>query len=281
MTEKVFHVKWPLQIGLIGAPDSGKSKLIPEFKKVSEDFFSEFDSPLEVVDNPGTLIEQKFDQAMGPYGGCRDNLWAYFNRFEAERTNIAEGNSFISNGTAIDTMAHAGLYVESVMLGSNSGLITPETQMEAQRAQVTITEITYLMLENQIYNFAFYLPLADKVIIPGQDEDPIGDAYNRRIDQAIRVIFGNFNMRIQMLDQPTYEEKAQTMLDTISKIVRDGVKVEVEEEPEEEPDDGRINIGDLGENAKPEDLREVVSKAINAPCKTCGDETSNESESDS
>jgi hypothetical protein len=165
---------------------------------------------------------------------------------------------------------------------------------------VTITELTYLFLENFRYKFAFYLPLPEKIIIPGQEDEQLADdRYNKRVDAALRVIFNNFGIRIQMLDQPTIEEKAQTMFETISKIVEEGVTVSIEEDLSLiESDgaggelvsvdfgsgdgDGRIEVGRIEGEPTPEDFNETVGEHLGAtetaelvkeltdePCQTC------------
>ena len=255
MTEQLIKVEFPIEIGIIGAPNSGKSKLIKEFVKLSKPWFAENNQKMIVHGNIGTDIESRYDQAMGVYGDYRENLWAFFARLAAEKKIRNDGNNFISNGTMIDTLAHAGINMETVMLGlQTSGLVTPDTQAEVQKLQMAMNVLTFLFVENFQYKFVFYLPLPEQIVIPGEDDSE--QRYSQRIDNAIQVIFQNFNLRIQMLDQPTHKEKAEEMLSTIKRIMDEGVVLEIPtEEDLPEP------VGQT-ETDTPEDFNQVVSEIL-------------------
>lgn len=215
--------------------------MIEEFAKLSKEFFEEAGSPLKVIQNPGTTVTEKTDLAMGVFGGYREHLLAYFMRLW-EEMQLRGVTTTVSNGTIIENIAHAGVEFETVMLGlQNSGLVTPTTEQDMQKIQATMATMTFLLIDGFRYNFAFYIPLAEKVIIPGQEEETMDDRHAKRVDAAILSIFDNFNLGIQRLDQPTVEEKAQEMFDTIKRIMTDGyvvtsVVVEESDESEEDPE---------------------------------------------
>jgi hypothetical protein len=262
MTEEVLQIEFPIEIGVVGAPGSGKSQLIKAFLDLSAEWFADQGCcggvKLESVPNIGTTIENNYDQAMGSYGGYRDNLWGIFERFAIEKTYRNEGKSFISNGTVIDSLAHTGVTLETVMMGAQTnGLITPQTQVEVQKVQIA-TEVTKALFFDILqYKFVFYLPLPPKIEIPGQTVED--NRHGEKVDQAIQSIFAGLGMRIQALDQPTMEEKAQEMLSTIQKIMDEGVVIQdLERELEEEA------VGESSENIS--DFGQVVSEVLDQPC---------------
>lgn len=84
--------------------------------------------------------------------------------------------------------------------------------------------MTYLFQENFKYRFAFYVPLHEKVILADQPPS-IEDANNKRVHEAIQMIFANFGLRIQVLDQATIKEQAQAIHETISTIMDEGIEI--------------------------------------------------------
>jgi hypothetical protein len=268
ITEEILRVEFPIEIGIVGAPGSGKSQLIDTFLETSAEWFADQGCcggiHLHTVGNAGSLIENNFDQAMGPYGGYRDNLWGIFERLSQEKTLRNQGKSFIANGTVIDSLAHTGVNLETVMLGAqNSGLITPQTQVELQKVQMA-TEVTKALFFDILqYKFVFYLPLPPQIEVPGQEHDE-ERRYGDKIDNAIQAIFGGLGMRIQALDQPTMEEKAQEMLDTIKRIMEDGVKVaDLSQSVEEADIPGHVAQTD---SVDPVEFGQVVSEVLDQPC---------------
>lgn len=65
---------FPISIGIIGAPSSGKSNLIWEYMNISKSWWNEQNQSLVFVENTGSSIEEKYDQAMGINGNYRDSL---------------------------------------------------------------------------------------------------------------------------------------------------------------------------------------------------------------
>lgn len=224
-------VPFPISIGLVGAPGSGKQAIGEKFAELSYGWWPE-GHDFRLIGNAGNVIEDEYDRAMGVFGSWDDDLRAYHLRYEAEQRAIKDGASFLSLGTAVENIAHCGINLENIMVG----LSTPEMQALVQRQQVTMTALTFLFLQGFRYTFGFYVPHSGKtIILPGQDDSE--NSYNQRIDGAIRTVFGNFGVRIQVLDEPTIDEKAQVMFETVRNIVENGVpEPEVAEEaPHEEP----------------------------------------------
>lgn len=226
-----MKIDFPISIGLIGAPGSGKENLADAFLGISADWFAENKAEFEVIPNGGRLVEEK-GQAMGVFGDGTDDLRANFLRFEAEQAAWAKGVSTLSLGTAVENIAHCGVNLENIM----TGVTLPNQQERIQKQQILMTTLTFLFLERFRYLFGFYLPHpGTALIVPGQDDAE--NAYNQRVDGAIRTIFGQFGMRLQVLDQPTIEEKAQEMFDTVKTIVENGPpELEAEESEVEEID---------------------------------------------
>jgi len=222
------EVTFPVSIGLIGAPGSGKQRLVNEFVNVAGDWFEENGSPLQIVENTGIVIERDFNQAMGAFGGWAEDLWAYHERFRVEQQLRQEEESFLSIGTVLDNIAHCGINLEGIV----TGLQTPESQQRQQQQQVAMTQLTFLFLQRFKYMFGFYLPYKQGVVVPGEDD--LEASYSNRVDQALQMVFANFGLRIQTLGEGSYEEKAAEMFETVKKIIENGAPDLPEPEPQPE-----------------------------------------------
>lgn len=225
-------IPFPISIGLVGAPGSGKRQVGEAFQALSAEYFENNDSELWVLDNAGQTIADDFDQALGVFGSPWDDLRAYFRRYESEQMAQAKGVSFLTLGTAVDHIAHTGINLETIV----TGLQTPDQEIKVQQGQLVMTVLTMLMQQHFRYTFGFYVPHpGTSIILPGDPDTE--NEYNQRIDRGIQMVFMNFNMRIQVLDQATPEEKAQEMFDTIQRIMENGPELPKVEE-EAEPADG-------------------------------------------
>lgn len=225
-TELVTVVpSFPLSIGIVGAPGSGKSDFAAEFARLAGPWFEENGSELRVLPNGGTRAEE-LNLAMGPFGDYREHMLALFLSLEDELEARRDGASFLANGTIFGNLAHAGVNYESVMLGLQSaGLVTPETEMRMQQLQAALTAMSF-MTGGLGLMFAFYLPLPPLVEIPGQEASP-EERHARRVDAALLQVLRGFDYNLQVLDQATAEERAQVALDTIRQITEEGAQVRV------------------------------------------------------
>lgn len=224
-----MKIEFPVSIGLIGAPGSGKAQLGQTFYEIADEYFAKNDSELWIIENAGRTIEQDFDYAMGVFGTPADDVRACFRRYEAEQMAQAKGVSYLSLGTIVDHIAHTGINLETII----TGLQTPDQEAKVQRGQITMTMLTFLIQQHMRYTFGFYLPHpGTSIVLPGEPDTE--NEYNQRIDRAIGMIFSNFGMRIQALDQPTMEEKAEEMFSTIRRIMENGPELPPEPEPEVE-----------------------------------------------
>lgn len=219
------QVQFPISIGLVGAPSSGKKKVTEEFVKISADYFAENDNKLSVIETSGEFIQEYYDQAMGLFASARDELWGFFTRLSRERLEQSLGNSYISLGTAVDSLAHSMATMEAMAMG----FATPDLSVRLQKQQMATGTLTWLFAENFRYTFGFYIPFKQGVLLPGQEESEVN--YAGRVDAALQAIFQQFGLRIQVLDEPTYEEKAQSMFDTIKNLIENGPEEQDEEVP--------------------------------------------------
>jgi len=214
--------EFPVSVAVVGAPGSGKRAFVEAFAAAwSEDeFFAEH--ALRVLPNPGDRIEE-LGQAVGFFGDYREHLLAWAISQEREMEARKDDVSYIVNGTALGNIAHAGANYETVMLGlQSSGLVTPDTQVRMQQLQSVLSSLTFL-LEHMGAKFAFYLPLAPAIEIPGQDED-VARRHAQRVDNALQQVLAGFNMNLQRLDG-TAEERAALAVSTIKQIMTEGVQV--------------------------------------------------------
>lgn len=236
-------IPFPISIGLVGAPGSGKAQLGQMFWEIANDYFTDHDSDLWVLPNAGRVIEEDFSYTMGAYASYVDDLRAYHIRQEAEFAALAKGVSYITLGTPVEHIAHTGINLETIMTGFQS----PDHEDKVQRWHTTMTMLTFLLQSHFRYTFGFYLPHpGTSLILPGEPDTE--DEYNQRIDKAIQMIFSSLGMRIQVLGDGTLEDKAQTMFDTIKKIMENG--------PE-----APVDAGDAAEAPEVDDLGEELIEA--------------------
>jgi hypothetical protein len=216
-------VDFPLSIGVVGAPGSGKAEFAEEFARQwdADEFFSP--NVLRVLPNGGTRAEE-LDLAMGLFGDYREHMLALFLSLEDELAARRDGVSFLANGTIFGNLAHAGANYESVMLGLQSaGLVTPETEIKMQQLQATLTAMSFMTGGLRLM-FAFYLPLRPQIEVPGEDTTP-EERHARRVEQALAQVLNGFGYNLQVLDQPTTEERAATALATVRRIMEQGAQV--------------------------------------------------------
>lgn len=221
MTDTVLP--FPIQIGVIGAPGSGKQKVIEKYQELASEWYTDNDSSLEVVANAGNVIQDDFDLAMGAFGGWEMDMRAFWNRVEREDQLRMANKSFIASGTAIEHLAHCGVNLESLIMG----IQTPDQQQRVESYKVGMMALTFLFLGGFRYHFGFYIPhTGTSLIVPGADQTE--NNYGMKVDNGIRQIFGNFGLRIQVLEGSS-DEQAQEMFDTVKRIVENG--------PDAPPDD--------------------------------------------
>lgn len=206
------QVKYPISVGLIGAPGAGKHALASLFAREFQLKTGEF---VAVVESPARTIEDGYNRPMGVHGDYRDTLEAHFIRSQQEEGLRQAHESFISVGTLAENLAHGGVKVEDIRMG----IATPDQQQRVMKEMHTTTVMTFLMIDSFRYTFGFYLPLKDTsdLIVPGQDS--ADDAYARRVDNGLRIVINNFNLGLPVLDQPTLEEKADAMIDNILQVM--------------------------------------------------------------
>ncbi len=240
---RVFKPSFPVGVALVGAPESGKSKIIKEFMVKATPWFEEQGSKLNSLPNAGLTVEKKYDRATGNYGSWREDLWVGFQRLSEESASHKNGKSTVSSGTWLDCMAHAGVGLETAMIALQSGLVTPQDQMRIQEAQQAIGILTMLFANEFRYHFAFFVPYMGKIVLEGDDAAATQDHFSKRINDALLTIMENFGIRLQVLDQPSYEERADEMLSVVKRIVTEGVEIQ-EPSPVAESEDTPESFGE-------------------------------------
>lgn len=217
-------IPFPISIGVVGAPDSGKQALGEAFLELADPWFLENDSELFLIENAGKTIGEDFDRPTGMIGTFSDDVRCHFRRHEAEELARAKGVSYLSLGTLVENIAHSGTNIQTIV----NGFQTPDQEPEVQRRHVAMTMLTLCFRESFRYTFGFYLPPREVIILP--DTDEVEANYNKRIDSGIREVLANFRIPIQVLDQPSVEEKAEEMYQTIVRIMENGPELPPEEE---------------------------------------------------
>jgi len=192
---------------LIGAPGAHKTHLAEAFEEQSRDFFRENDlAPLAVVDT-NHLLSQKQGRVSGYRGDHYSTLANYFNRAAMEDVIRARGDSFISVGCLIDALAH--LNVRMSMLSRMVQTEESEAMMQREFLVGNLIQ-TYFMDGRWRVNFCWYVPLPEKIVVPGQD----ADTYPGQVDAVIRDINLKMQLGIPVLDG-TDEEKVAKMLEDL------------------------------------------------------------------
>lgn len=215
----------PVAIALIGAPGTHKQEIAEHYQRVSKSFFAEHGHELDIISNPGEEIERKFNHAMGSSAGFLEDLWAFYYLYQAEYQKRLDSRSFISVGSMLSPLAHCAVNLETLL----RGLQTEDTKLRMELQKVALTLMTPLAVGEFRYNFAFYVPHQEGVVLP--DTDEILQRYHARVDSGLRTIFGNFGMGMMVLEEGTSEEKAQKIHDVIVDILTNGVE---RNEPEQE-----------------------------------------------
>jgi len=215
--------EFPIAIALTGAPGSGKNQVAWKFGELFTPYLEKYEHELKVIPNTGKIIEQSYDRAMGLFGDYNTTLWANYLRYEMEQDARKAGKSFITVGCVLDNMAHGGVKIEDI----RTGLQTPDTEPRMMKEMHATTVMSFLFMDTFRYTFGFYLPAKEAIVLPGQEEDATSP-FNQRIDMALRTIYQNFGLRIQVLDQPSIDEQAQEMVDTVVRIMENGPDPEPE-----------------------------------------------------
>lgn len=197
-------IEFPISVALVGASNSGKSKVAKKLQKVLKEKYGE---TFSVVANGGTTVEKDLDIAMGHFGSYRESLLAFFQRLTKELELKKNGKNFISCGTAIENIAYTGVKVDDIRTGIQ--IASQEQRLLKEMSAVQI--LTFLFLDTFQYDLGFYLPINSVI----KEDD---DAYNRRIDLAIKMVDKNFNIRLQVVEG-SVDQQVNTIVETIDKMM--------------------------------------------------------------
>ena len=195
-----------LECCLIGAPGAHKTELAEAFVDASRDFFEANNiAPLAVVDTNHLIAE--VGRPEGVMGDHYSTLANYFNRVALEDRIRAAGNSFVAVGSIIDAVAHLNVRLQAL----SRMVQTQETEALAQREFLAGNLLqTYLMDGRWRVNFAWYVPLPEKVIIPGQES---GAQYPEAVDAILQDINTKMALGIPALTGSRDEQVAKMVAD--------------------------------------------------------------------
>jgi hypothetical protein len=207
---------------LIGAPGAHKTEIAEKFEEASKAFFDEHDiAPLAVVDTNHMLSDMQ-GRVSGKDGDHYSTLANYFNRILLEDRVRARGDSFISVGSLIDAVAHLNVRIQ--MLGN--GIQHEASEAMAQREFLVGNLLqSYFMDGRWAVNFAWYVPLAEKIVIPGADTP---DTYNAEVDAVIRDINLKMQLGIPVL-LGTVDEMVEQMVADLRKHYTGQTRSDLEE----------------------------------------------------
>lgn len=192
-----------LEMNLIGAPGSKKSEVAVRFEEISRDFFKQNDiAPLHVVEANDLTTQGR---PTGPGGDHYVTLATYFNRARAEDQIRLFGDSILTVGSIIDSLAHLNVRLKALA----SGVLTEETNALGQREMLVGSLFdTYFRDQRWMPSFAWYSALPPQVVIPGHETEN----YASEVDAMIRDLNTRIPLGIPMVDG-TVEEKAEQMFE--------------------------------------------------------------------
>ncbi len=157
-----------MRIGLIGAPESGKSKLGTKLSDVLG---------LPCIDNYAEELSDQTDIWIGQGSTYIPNLLVALERLKREfNTSTKDGR--ITCGTAVETISYCALHSSRVKEDSSP----EEIDIDAVQAAVVMNAINLMMNDNWRYDFVFYLP--NKVDRKGL----------RELDYAIREVLATLSI---------------------------------------------------------------------------------------
>src|SRR6478752_1402550 len=102
-----------LRIGVLGPPHANKNEIIGAFLQNAPEEWGEID----YVENPGNLLQEEYDIAMGSFGSYREVILALTGMMMVERESDLLGHSYITSGTLLSPLAHAVTNLETLQQG--------------------------------------------------------------------------------------------------------------------------------------------------------------------
>lgn len=226
-----------LECFLIGAPGSKKSETAVAFEEASRTWFEEHDvAPLCIVDtnNDVELVQGRFSGSRGDHYVTLAN---FFNRAYMEDRVRVKGESFISCGCIIDSIAHMNARLKTL----SKMVQTQDTEAMAQR-EILLGNVlqTYLMDGRWNFNYVWYIPLPDQILIPGNSENTY--AYDAEVDAILRDLNVKMQLGIPVLSG-TVEERVEKMMEDLDKFYVGEKRGDVADAEEEHR---VITTGDVG-----------------------------------
>lgn len=211
-----------LEMCLIGAPGAHKSEIAEKFADASRDFFLENDiAPIAVIDTNHILSESQ-GRVSGVQGDHYSTLANFFNRALIEDRVRARGDSFIAVGTLVDAVAHLNVRLRLL----SQQVQTPDLEAMAQREFLVGNLLqSYFMDGRWRVNFAWYVPLPEKIIIPGADNP---DTYAAEVDAVIRDINLKMQLGIPVLSG-TVDQMVEQMVSDLAKHYTGQTRSDLEE----------------------------------------------------
>lgn len=164
------------EVGIVGAPGSGKTDLIREIIR-------------EIPMLPGGHGVQAImpDVPLGLAADYSHNLMIAADRMQKARTFRAKGMDYILNGTLVECLAYCSMALDLIA----NDPPTPENQVKQLRTFHTAAVVTFMAVDELPQQTLFYLPLHES-------DDPTG--YPLTVDQAIREALDIFELPVRTIE---------------------------------------------------------------------------------
>lgn len=169
-----------MNIGIIGAPGSGKSKL-------AEELAVSLSGSSVIVDDYVESIEEDSDIAISQVTDYLGNLLVAMTRYTDERYARSRYDNVITCGTLIETAVYYAMHIDSV-----TRVITEEEKASyAVRADAMMRMLSCLYADTVSYDHVFFLPSEDG----GEDV--------KFMDTQIQAALGGFKLFDATILPPT------------------------------------------------------------------------------
>jgi len=182
-----------MKIGLIGAANSGKTKLAKNIAK-------ELD--FKIVDNYVPRLEKTTGLAYGIFANFPQNFQILFERITQEQKFAKDGFSTITCGTIYETSIYCAILSSQIS-------INPEDTQGFMIARSAMNAIGLFQAATEDYDILFYLPLSDKV----KEEE--GKSYNAVVDQKVSEITEGYGRYVITLNQKTLKDRSDFAIQII------------------------------------------------------------------
>lgn len=195
-------------IGLIGAPNSGKTKLANAIKRN----FPE--KNFVIIDKYAERLGESLGMTIGYNTTYIPNMHIAITREQETRKAYLADKNVIVCGTVFDTLCYTGFYAESVANGADEDIKEFSLQREVNAAQM----FAYMTIDTlNIVSHLFYLPVTDtESLLATPVSDPEAVPSEREIlDKTMQEALRRYGNPATVLS-PIHSKRMPTVLEILN-----------------------------------------------------------------